>query len=287
MHTLKIPDKNAECIRSLPAPLLPVASEPFCRPTRHLQATLRADLDACLLNDEEFARYVENAERGQDKDAARPPEYRNPALRFDVGTVVQSWACREVKHCANKSTRWLGCAGRGPPGAGASSGPRPRALAPRVRVRPPPEPHRSIIMGPGRVPARRGLRLDARPGGGARLPCVLPGPFRPCLACGFSVSGRPRATTWATPWPGNECLPGAHACCLPYHAGEEEWDEGRIAPYQVRLWPEGADGSGEYDGMMIFAPVAGWVWHPGEGAGLEETLGSPAHDQYGPRGPPY
>ena len=85
---------------------------------------------------------------------------------------------------------------------------------------------------------------------------------------------------------GNECLPGAHAC-LPCHAGEEEWDEGRIAPYQVRLWPEGADGSGEYDGMMIFAPVAGWVWHPGEGAGLEETLGSPAHDQYGPRGPPY
>ena len=35
---------------------------------------------------------------------------------------------------------------------------------------------------------------------------------------------------------------------------EEGWPDGQVAPYQVRLWPEGADGNGEEDGMLIFAP---------------------------------
>ena len=42
---------------------------------------------------------------------------------------------------------------------------------------------------------------------------------------------------------------------------EDEWDEGVVAPYQVKLLPvdecpsRGRDGTSELDGMMIFAPV--------------------------------
>ena len=32
---------------------------------------------------------------------------------------------------------------------------------------------------------------------------------------------------------------------------EVDWEDGKVMPYQIRLWPEGADGSGPYDGKFI------------------------------------
>ena len=42
---------------------------------------------------------------------------------------------------------------------------------------------------------------------------------------------------------------------MTHDYSEEGWPDGQVVPYQVRLWPEGADGNGGEDGMLIFAPA--------------------------------
>ena len=61
---------------------------------------------------------------------------------------------------------------------------------------------------------------------------------------------------------------------------EDEWEEGVVAPYQVKLFPvdgcpsRGRDGTSELDGMLIFAPVDedDVIRAPGGGGGDGESM---------------